>query len=206
MKGGSARLLSRKKGKICTKGKSFAGRRAGSRAAEAARVPEKHPDAAGPCPSLAASANGGKTGFKPKGAGPAVPSLAWFVLLEQRASPGKGALGGSALPVGPAWVQGMVTASREEPLHPGQTLLQLWDGAHTGREGERGTGPSAPSSGDKAKEQSVGTSRWLCPVPAPPRGPRVAAMPRTRSDRSSRAVNALNSQGFGSSHGMGGAL
>lgn len=62
-----------------------------------------------------------------------------------------------------------------------QTLLQLWDGAHGGREGEKRTGPSSPSGcpsgGEKAKEQSMGTSRWFCPVPAPPTGPGVAAVP-----------------------------
>lgn len=133
-KGGSARLFSRKKrGKICRKSKSFAGRRAGSRAAQAAQIPEKHPDAAGSCPSTAGSANGGKMGLKPKGAGLAVPSLAGFVLLEERER-GTG---------------GAQPSLRDEPgcrewsQHPGMghftpaRLLQLWDGAHGGREGNR---------------------------------------------------------------------
>lgn len=135
------------------------------------------------------------------------PALRGLCCSSRGHPPGKGLWGAQPS----RWDQ---PGCREWSQHPGKSHFTSdrrccsFGMEHTqgGREGERGMGPSAQSSGDEAKEQAVGTFRWLCPVPAPPRGPRVAAMPRTRSDRSSRAVNALNSQGFGSSHSTVGAL
>lgn len=190
----------KKKGKICRKGKSFAGRRAGSRAAQAAGVPEKHPDAAGPCPSTAASADGGKWDFNQREPGLLFPALRGLCCLSR----GKGAQGelrgaqghcggtggaqeGSALPVGPAWLQGW-------SQHPGKShftaggCCSSFGMEHTGGKQPRAAPQGVPHGGE-GKGGSLGHSGWLCRVPAPPRGPRVAAVPWASSEPSSEAVN-----------------
>lgn len=91
----------------------------------------------------------------------------------------------------------MVTTSWEEPLHPRQAAAALgWSTRREGGESAPSSPSGCPSRGEKAKEQATGTSRWFCPVPAPPTGPSVAAVPCMRPDRSSEPVNPRNSQRF----------
>lgn len=149
-------------------------KKAGSRAAEAACIPEKHPDAAGPCPSTAASPNRGKMGFKPKGAGLAVASPAWSVLLEQRASPGKGHWGGSALPVDQPGCREWSQHAGNSPLTPDTAAALGWSTwRQGGREENRPKQPlRVPLRGGEGKGTIHGHLQVVLPCPCSSHGTR----------------------------------